>query len=87
MALTYQEVMEVTAALEPYIELENDSHSEAIHTAIHLSQYPDYISDELWEALCAYLIDRKEHYETNCEIIIVHHQYTRQDKELKWKNE
>lgn len=67
------EVREAADDLEEYLRYENDERQEALVAACDLVNYPDYISDELWNLACKEVIEALQWYRENMEVVRVPH--------------
>lgn len=85
MTSYWEEIGELCEQLEKYYELEETSHSEALELLCRLSQYPDYISDDLLGALVSEMKKELKNYTENCTIVIRPETFTHDVAELEWK--
>ena len=81
----WEEIGELCEQLEKYYSLEADSHSEAMELLCQLSNYPDYISDDLLGALVSEMKKELKNYTENCTIVIRPETFTHDVAELEWK--
>jgi len=80
----WDEALELSSKLEKYWSLEGDSHGQAVETLCAMAQYPDYISQELWDAVVAGMKYELDQYETYCKIVITPETFTHDVAELEW---
>lgn len=87
MTYNWKEICELTTELEKYYSLEGDSRGEAMEALSRLSQYPDYISDELLDAVVTAMKAELKYYTENCKIVIKPETVIHDVAELEWNNE
>ena len=80
----WNEVCEIKEKLEEYCSLECDSHGEAVRALCDLSQYPDYITQELWDSVVIAMKHELKNYVDNARIIITPTTYVCDVAELEW---
>ncbi len=80
----WDEINEIRAKLTEYAEYEYDSHTEALTAMCHLSQYPDYISQELWDAVVTAMKAELKNYTENTRIITTTETFTKEVTDLEW---
>lgn len=80
----WNEICKVRTKLEEYYELEGNSHGEAVQALCHLSQYPDYMTQELWNAVVDAMQYELNNYTTNAKIVTTPTTYTHDVTELEW---
>ena len=87
MTYDWDEVCEIREKLSEYAEYEYDSHTEALTLLCQLSRYPDYISDELLDAVVAEMKKELKNYTENSTIVTTTVTTTNQVTDLQWHNE
>jgi hypothetical protein len=80
----WDETCRLIAALEEYCTFEENEHGEAVRYLLGLAQYPDYISQDLWDAVVAGMKEELENYEKHCRIVKTKETYEREYVELEW---
>jgi len=85
--LEYSEICELREKLEEYGNLEETSHGEAVRALCFLSSYPDYITDELWDAVVDAMQYELKNFTDNAKIVTLPMTFTRDVIELKWNDE
>jgi len=83
----WDEICELRDNLEKYYSLEYDSHTEAMEALCRLSQYPDYISEELWDAVVIAMKSELKNYTENSKIITTPIMIAKNLVELEWNHE
>ena len=83
-AYDWNEMCDLSEKLKKYYELEGDSHGEAIEALCRLAQHPDYISDELLDAVVIAMRAELKNYTENCKIVITPETFTHDVAELEW---
>jgi hypothetical protein len=86
-AYDWNEMCELSEKLEKYYELEDNSHGEAMEALCRLAQHPDYISDELLNAVVRAMRTELKNYTDHARIIITPTTYKCDVAELEWHNE
>jgi len=81
----WNEMCELSEKLEKYYELESDSHGEAMEALCRLAQHPDYISDELLDAVVIAMRVELKNYTENCKIVTTPETFTQDVSELEWR--
>lgn len=80
----WDEINDIREKLLEYAEYEYDSHTEALTALCHLSQYPDYISQELWDAVVTAMKAELKMYTENTVIVTKTETITREVTDLEW---
>lgn len=80
----WDEVNELREKLAEYAEYEYNSHTEAMEALCRLSQYPDYISQELWDAVVTAMKAELKNYTENTRIITTTETFTKEVTDLEW---
>ena len=84
MRYNWEEMCELSTELEKYYSLEGTSHGEAMEALCRLSQHPDYISDELLDAVVIAMKEELKNYTENCKIVITPETFIHDVAELEW---
>jgi len=83
----WDEINEIREKLAEYAEYEYNSHTEALTALCHLSQYPDYISQELWDAVVIAMKAELKNYTENATIVTTTVTTTSQVTDLQWNDD
>ena len=81
------EACDLVAELEKYCTFEENEHGEMMRYLVGLSQYPDYMSQTLWDAVVAGMKEELANYKKNCSIVKTEETYTREYVDLVWNDE
>ncbi len=81
------EACDLVSELEKYCTFEETSHGEMVRALLLLAQHPDYMSQELWDAVVAGMKEELENYKKYCKIIETSETYTRPVVEVVWHDE
>lgn len=81
----WDEACELSEKLREYADYHYDSYSEMINALCALSQYPDYMSQELWNAVVEGMKRELKNYEENAQIVTTTETITREVVDLEWK--
>lgn len=87
MTYNWGEICELGEKLEKYYSLEETSRGEAMEALCRLSHYPDYISDDLLNAVVIAMKEELKYYTENCKIVITPETFIHDVTELEWNNE
>lgn len=71
--------------LEEYVDWEGSEVGEMCQSLIQLAGYPDYMSDELKQAVAKEIVDTLEMFRERTEWVEKEVTVTRKTKELVWK--
>ena len=82
----WDEINEIRAELAEYAEYEYNSYTEAMEALCCLSQYPDYISQELWDAVVVAMKAELKNYNDNTTIVTTTVTTTNQVTDLQWND-
>jgi hypothetical protein len=80
----WDEANELREKLLEYAEYEYNSHTEAIEALCGLSQYPDYISQELWDAVIVAMKAELKNYTDNTRLVTTTETFTKDVIDLEW---
>ena len=80
----WDEACDLVEELEKYCEFENDEHGEMVRSLLLLARYPDYMSQDLWDAVVAGMKAELTNYKEHCRIVKSEETYTREYIELEW---
>ena len=83
----WTEAGELHDKLREYADFEMSSHSEMICALCDLSHFPDYMSQDLWDAVMAAMKDELKNYTENTRIVTKTETITREVADLEWINE
>jgi hypothetical protein len=81
----WDEACDLREQLRKYADYHYDSYSEMINALCALSQYPDYMSQELWNAVVEGMKRELKNYEENSQIVTTTETITREVVDLEWK--
>lgn len=81
------EACDLVSELEKYCTFEENSHGEMVRALLSLSQFPDYMSQELWDAVVAGMKEELAHYKKYCRIVETEATHTFPVTELVWDDE
>jgi hypothetical protein len=82
----WDEINDIREKLLEYAEYEYDSHTEALTAMCHLAQYPDYISQELWDAIVVEMKAELKNYVDNTTIVTTTVTVTNSVTDLQWND-
>lgn len=83
----WNEACELRDQLEKYCEYEMNEHGEMVTHLIGLANYPDYMSQELWDNVVAGMKEELQNYKENAKIVKTTQTYTREFTDLVWNDE
>ena len=83
----WDEANELREKLSEYAEYEYNSYTEAMKALCCLSQYPDYISQELWDAVIIAMKAELKNYTENATIVTTTVTTTNEVTDLQWNDD
>jgi hypothetical protein len=82
----WDEACDLREQLREYAEFEMNSHQEMVEQLCNLSQYPDYMSQELWNAVIDEMKAELKNYKENATIVKTTETYTREIVDIEWND-
>ena len=83
----WDEACELRDKLREYADYHYDSYSEMINALCALSQYPDYMNQDLWNAVMRGMRAELKNYEENSQIVTRTETFTKEVQDLVWNDE
>lgn len=83
----WNEACKIREQLEHYCSYEMNEHGEMVEHLCYLSKYPDYMSQEMWDAVIAGMKKELKNYSENAKIVKTTETYTREFTDLVWNDE
>jgi hypothetical protein len=80
----WDETVRLVAELEEYCTFEENEHGEMVRALLLIAQHPDYMSQDLWDAVVAGMKEELSNYQKHCRIVKSKETYTREYVELEW---
>lgn len=80
----WDEACRLVEELEEYCTFEEDEHGEMVRSLLLLARYPDYMSQELWDAVVFGMKEELDNYKKHCRVVKTEETYTREYTELEW---
>lgn len=82
--IEFDELLKLCEELESYTQWECDSQTETCDLLIAMANYPDYVSDEFYDAVGQEIADKLENYKKYSRIIEKEELVKQKVKYLEW---